>query len=231
MEKIDSKFFPVDRVLETSLVAIDKVKLRKKVWFLFFKRLFDLVVGSIALFLVMPIILIVALLIKLEEPKGPILFSQIRIGKDEKKFRLYKIRSMCVNAEEKLEKLAELNEVQGAMFKMKADPRITRIGKVIRKLSIDELPQLWNVIKGDMSLIGPRPPLPREVSQYKESELQRLLVKPGCTGLWQVSGRNNLGFDEMVNLDLSYIENLNVKNDLKIFFKTLKVLLFTNGAY
>jgi lipopolysaccharide/colanic/teichoic acid biosynthesis glycosyltransferase len=138
---------------------------------------------------------------------------------------------MCVDAEEKLADLLAYNEVDGAMFKIKDDPRVTKIGKFIRKTSIDELPQLWNVLKGEMSLVGPRPPLIREVAEYTEYDNQRLLVKPGCTGVWQVSGRNDIGFDEMVQLDIDYIDNLDFWNDVKILFKTVGVIFKPNGAY
>lgn len=144
---------------------------------------------------------------------------------------MYKFRSMVSNAEELLEKLLDQNEVGGAMFKMKEDPRITKIGKFIRKTSIDELPQLWNVVRGDMSLVGPRPALPREVMQYTSYDKQRLSVSPGCTGLWQVSGRNNLSFQEMLELDLEYIERRNLWLDIKVMLRTVKVMVFPNSAY
>lgn len=185
-----------------------KEKIASKQAFFFVKRIVDIVGSVVGLILLSPVFLIVALLMKIEEPEGPIFFSQTRIGKNEVPFKMYKFRSMCVDAEEKLEVLLKLNEVEGAMFKMKDDPRITRVGKFIRKTSIDELPQLWNVIKGDMSLVGPRPPLNREVEKYTMYDKQRLLIKPGCTGLWQISGRNEVGFDEMVELDLAYIEGI-----------------------
>lgn len=137
---------------------------------------------------------------------------------------------MCVGAEEKLAELLQHNEVEGAMFKMKDDPRVTKIGKFIRKTSIDELPQLWNVVKGEMSLVGPRPPLVREVVEYTEYDKQRLLVKPGCTGLWQISGRNDVGFSEMVELDIQYIQYLSFLNDIKIILNTVKVMVRPNGA-
>ncbi|WP_460291255.1 sugar transferase [Bacillus cereus] len=151
------------------------------------KRLIDIFGSLCGLIFLSPIFLIVALFIKLEDPKGPVFFKQIRVGKDEKEFGMYKFRSMVVDAEEQLNDLLQLNEVSGAMFKMKEDPRITKIGKFIRKTSIDELPQLLNVLKGEMSLVGPRPPLPREVKEYTLYDKQRLLVTPGCTGLWQVT--------------------------------------------
>jgi len=195
------------------------------------KRLIDILGSFIGLILLSPIFLIVAILIKVEDPKGPVFFKQVRIGKDETEFHMYKFRSMVTDAEERLKDLLALNEVSGAMFKMKDDPRITKIGKFIRKTSIDELPQLWNVLRGEMSLVGPRPPLPREVEEYSSYDKQRLLVTPGCTGLWQVSGRNSLGFKEMVELDVRYISNRNIFFDIKIIFKTVKCMISSDGAY
>ncbi|GEQ62377.1 sugar transferase [Vagococcus lutrae] len=195
------------------------------------KRTIDIVGSLTGLIILSPLYGGIALAIKMEDPKGPVFFSQKRVGKNHKEFDMYKFRSMCVNAEEKLEELLAYNEVQGAMFKMKEDPRVTKVGKFIRKTSLDELPQLWNVLKGDMSLVGPRPPLKREVKKYTSYDKQRLSVTPGCTGLWQVSGRNDVGFNEMVELDLEYIKNQSVKNDLKILLKTVKVVLFPNSAY
>lgn len=199
--------------------------------YLITKRLLDICGAIIGLICLSWLFLIVAILIKLEDPRGPVIFKQVRLGKDGKEFYMYKFRSMVANAEELLESLLHLNETTGAMFKMKEDPRVTRIGKFIRKTSIDELPQLWNVLKGDMSLVGPRPPLPREVVQYTEYDRQRLLVTPGCTGLWQVSGRNDLGFNEMVELDLKYIRERSFLYDIKIIFKTVKVMIKPNSAY
>ena len=138
---------------------------------------------------------------------------------------------MCLDAEEKLEELLDQNEIEGAMFKMKEDPRVTKIGKIIRAKSIDELPQLWNVLKGDMSLIGPRPPLEREVAEYTRHDLQRLYVKPGCSGLWQVSDRNNVSFHKMVELDLEYIGHRSLMYDLRLILKTFYVIVRPNGAY
>lgn len=138
---------------------------------------------------------------------------------------------MVVDADKKLDKLLKYNEVDGAMFKMKADPRVTQIGHFIRKYSIDELPQLFNVFKGDMTLVGPRPPLKREVAEYSDFAKQRLYIKPGCTGLWQVSGRNGVGFDEMVKLDLQYIEKSSFWFDLKIILMTVKIMIMPNSAY
>ena len=144
---------------------------------------------------------------------------------------MYKFRSMVSNAEELLENLLDQNEIRGAMFKMRDDPRITRIGKFIRKTSFDELPQLWNVIRGEMSLVGPRPPLPREVAEYSNYDKLRSQVTPGCTGLWQVSGRNNLNFDEMLKLDLEYIEHRSLWLDIKVMLKTVKIMILPNSAY
>lgn len=196
-----------------------------------FKRTMDFTCALAGLIFLTPLFIIIALLIKLEDPKGSVFFYQTRIGKNEKPFRMYKFRSMVSNAEEKLKELLDKNEIQGAMFKMKNDPRITKVGKFIRKTSLDELPQLVNVLKGEMSLVGPRPPLPREVAQYSERDKLRLLVTPGCTGLWQVSGRNELSFKEMVELDIRYIETRSIANDLKILFKTVKVLFGSKDAF
>ncbi|EOT30773.1 hypothetical protein OMQ_00477 [Enterococcus saccharolyticus subsp. saccharolyticus ATCC 43076] len=212
-----------------SIINPDVVE--KKYFYRFIKRLVDIIGSSVGLMLLSPLFLIVAILMKREEPKGPIFFSQTRVGKNENQFKMYKFRSMCVDAEAKLAELLKHNEVEGAMFKMKDDPRVTKIGKFIRKTSIDELPQLWNVLKGDMSLVGPRPPLLREVAEYTTYDKQRLLVKPGCTGLWQVSGRNEVGFDEMVELDIYYIKHLSLYNDIKIIFKTIGIMIKPNGAY
>ncbi|WP_316250726.1 sugar transferase [Bacillus wiedmannii] len=207
----------------------EKVNARKR--YLGAKRCIDFIGALCGLILLSPVFLIVAVLIKYEDRNGSVLFKQIRIGKDGKEFYMYKFRSMVIDAEEKLKGLLEYNEVSGAMFKMKEDPRITKIGKFIRKTSIDELPQLINVLKGEMSLVGPRPPLQREVKVYTSYDKQRLLVMPGCTGLWQVSGRNNLGFEEMVELDLKYIQERNFWYDIRIIFKTIKIMIISNGAY
>ena len=223
--------------MKTSTTAIVEIKrhhrvtINNKKGYLIAKRIMDICGAIIGLICLSWLFLIVAVLIKLEDPKSPIFFKQVRIGKDGKKFYMYKFRSMVINAEEMLESLLHLNETTGAMFKIKNDPRVTKIGRFIRKTSIDELPQLWNVLKGDMSLVGPRPPLPREVAHYTEYHKQRLLVTPGCTGLWQVSGRSNVGFEEMVKLDLEYIQNQSIFLDLKIIFKTVFVLFGSKDAY
>lgn len=199
--------------------------------FQFAKRTLDIVLTSVGLLLLSIVFLIISIAIKIEDPKGPVLFSQKRIGKDGKEFNMYKFRSMVTDAEAKLQELLKHNETSGAMFKMKNDPRVTKVGRFIRKTSIDELPQLFNVLKGDMSLVGPRPPLPREVAEYNEYHKQRLLVTPGCTGMWQVGGRSNIGFEEMVELDLYYITNQSNLLDCKIILKTFKVLFGSNDAF
>lgn len=204
---------------------------KPKVLYLTVKRGMDLMFALIGLVLLSPLFLIISILIKLEDPKGSVFFYQTRVGKNEIPFRMYKFRSMVSNAEDMLDKLLEQNEISGAMFKMREDPRITRVGKFIRKTSIDELPQLWNVVRGEMSLVGPRPALPREVMQYSAYDKLRLKVSPGCTGLWQVSGRNNLDFHEMLALDLKYIEQRGIWLDVKVMFRTVKVMIFPNSAY
>ncbi|QJX78753.1 sugar transferase [Priestia megaterium] len=195
------------------------------------KRTLDIIGSLIGIILLSIVFILVALAIKIEDPKGPVFFSQTRIGKKGKIFKMYKFRSMVTDAEIKLKELLQLNETTGAMFKMKNDPRVTKIGKLIRKTSIDELPQLFNVLKGEMSLVGPRPPLPREVAEYTNYDKQRLIVTPGCTGIWQVSGRSNIGFKEMVELDLYYIKNQSIFMDIKIIFKTVLVLFGSKNAF
>ncbi|MGG5795535.1 sugar transferase [Bacillus nitratireducens] len=217
-----------ETVKKSRLLAAKEVN--QKWFYLFMKRLMDIVGALCGLILLSPIFFIVALLIKLEDPKGPIFFKQNRVGKNEKEFGMYKFRSMVTDAEEKLKDLLQHNEVSGAMFKMKDDPRVTKIGKFIRKTSIDELPQLLNVLKGEMGLVGPRPPLPREVNEYTSYDKQRLLVTPGCTGLWQVTERNSVGFKEMVELDLEYINKRGIIYDMKIILKTIQVMIKSNGA-
>lgn len=201
----------------------------ESIFYIFLKRLIDLFGSVIGLIVLSPIIFIVSLLIKLES-KGPVIFSQDRIGKDRKVFKMYKFRSMVVNAEELKEKLKEQNEMSGPMFKMKEDPRVTKIGKFIRKTSIDELPQLINVLRGDMSLVGPRPSLPKEVEQFEIWMMERLEVKPGLTCYWQVSGRNNIDFEDWMKLDIKYVRERNTLTDIKLIFKTVFVLFGDENA-
>lgn len=198
--------------------------------YLFFKRAMDIIGSLCGIILLSPLLIIVALAIKIEDPKGSIFFSQQRCGKDNKLFPMYKFRSMVSNAEELLEELMEHNEMDGPVFKIKEDPRITRVGKFIRKTSIDELPQLFNILRGDMSIVGPRPAIPHEVAEYSDYHKQRLLVKPGLTCIWQVSGRNSIGFDEWMEMDLEYIEKRDLWMDIKLIFKTVGVLFGDENA-
>jgi len=199
--------------------------------FLLAKRLMDIVGAFLGIILFSWVFLITPICIKLEAPKHPVLYKQLRIGKNGKAFYMYKFRSMVPNADQQLKQLIQHNEAIGPLFKIQDDPRITKVGRIIRKTSIDELPQIWNVLRGEMSLVGPRPPLPSEVEKYCPYEMQRLLVTPGCTGLSQVSGRSNLRFDQMVELDLAYIQNQSIIRDIKIMLKTFIQLIHSTGAY
>lgn len=189
----------------------------------FFKRVIDIVCSLSGLLLLSPVLIIVSILIKLESD-GPIISSQDRIGYKGQKFKMYKFRSMVVNAEELKKKLAERNEMSGPMFKMKNDPRVTKVGKFIRKTSIDELPQLINILKGEMSLVGPRPSLPKEVKEFEPWMMERLEVKPGLTCYWQVSGRNDIDFEDWMKLDIKYVRERSFWLDIKLIFKTFFVL-------
>ncbi len=200
-----------------------------KEWELFIKRVMDIILTIFFLILSSPIFIITALAIKITS-KGPVFFSQIRSGVNGRKFTLYKFRSMIVGAEMKKKNLVKTNEMDGPVFKMKKDPRVTVVGRIIRKLSIDELPQLINVLKGDMSIVGPRPPLPVEVEMYKLWQRRRLSLKPGITCIWQVSGRNNIKFERWMEMDLEYIDNWSLWLDFKILFKTFFVVIFGYGA-
>lgn len=195
------------------------------------KRLIDVAGAVLSMIVLAPLFLIIAILIKLES-HGPVLFPQIRIGKWGRPFTMYKFRSMCADAERRKDELLRQNEMHGGViFKMKCDPRVTRIGKIIRRGSLDELPQLWNVLKGEMSLVGPRPPVPVEVSRYSLGERRRLDVKPGITCIWQVSGRSQLPFQRQVELDVAYIESQTMWGDFKLLLKTVPAVLLGRGAY
>lgn len=193
------------------------------------KRFFDICLSTAALVVLSPLLLVIAILIYLED-KGPVIYSQTRIGKDGRAFKLYKFRSMCVDADEKLKDLQKLNERDGPVFKIRDDPRVTKIGKFIRKTCIDELPQLVNIIKGDMSIVGPRPPLPNEVEQYNSYQKQRLLVVPGLTCYWQIQKGEETTFDEWVELDLKYIKERSILLDFRLILLTFKVILSGKGA-
>jgi exopolysaccharide biosynthesis polyprenyl glycosylphosphotransferase len=195
------------------------------------KRMFDIAVSAVLLMLLLPVFFAVAVAIRLEDP-GPILFRQTRVGRWGSLFTMWKFRSMYTDAEERKKELMAQNEMAGGViFKMKDDPRVTKVGRLIRKTSIDELPQLWNVLKGDMSLVGPRPPVPQEVDEYSLADRRRLEVIPGITCIWQVSGRSDIPFDQQVELDVQYIQSQSFWTDIKILFKTVPALLFGTGAY
>ena len=199
-------------------------------WNLAFKRTSDIVLSLAVLVLLFPLMLLISVAIKLDSP-GPVLFKQVRVGRDGRRFVFYKFRSMRQGAEEERPQLADLDETVGPIFKIRRDPRCTRLGRFLRRTSLDELPQLYNVLRGEMSLVGPRPAIPVEVEQYQEWHRKRLEVSPGMTGLWQVSGRSQLTFDEMCLLDIYYLENWSPLLDLKIALKTIPAVLAGTGAY
>jgi exopolysaccharide biosynthesis polyprenyl glycosylphosphotransferase len=218
----------VDELNGIPLLSTRELSIRG--WNAVIKRGFDVVVGvAMALISLLPMLLIAAA-IRLDTP-GPVLFSQVRVGKNGRLFRCYKFRSMVHNADQLREQVAPLNESSGPLFKIRNDPRQTRVGRFIRRYSLDELPQLINVLRGEMSLIGPRPNLPSEVEQYQDWMVKRLLVCPGLTGLWQVSGRSDLTFDEMVLLDIYYVENWNMGLDLNILLRSVPAVVQARGAY
>ncbi len=210
------------------LITIKRVSLSRSN--LAAKRAFDLFLATSGVVIGLPIWLLLAFAIKMES-HGPIFYKQTRVGQGGKHFGMYKFRSMCDDADERLSELRENNEATGPLFKMKNDPRVTRVGRWMRKFSIDEFPQLLNVLRGEMSLVGPRPPLPGETLQYNENHWRRMEVPPGMTGLWQVSGRSSLTFEEMVRLDLYYIENWSVHFDAALIIRTIPAVLFARGAY
>jgi lipopolysaccharide/colanic/teichoic acid biosynthesis glycosyltransferase len=194
------------------------------------KRMLDIIVSLFLLLLACPLLALIALLIKLEDG-GAIFFAQTRVGQDGREFKMFKVRSMCLGAEQRLEDLLDKNKHRdGVTFKIKDDPRITRVGKWLRKFSFDELPQLYNVLIGDMSLVGPRPPLPREVAKYSPADRRRLAVKPGITCIWQISGRAEIDFSGQVQLDVDYIEKQNLWTDLLILTRTVPAVLSGKGA-
>lgn len=215
-----------------SLAANDRI-LRARRWFQYqhgLKRFLDVLIATLGLIGSLPLWLAIAVAIKLDSP-GPVLHIQERVGLNGRRFRFYKFRSMYADAEKRLESLLEHNEATGPVFKMRNDPRITRVGAILRRSSLDELPQLINILQGEMSLVGPRPPLPREVEQYRLSDRLRLAVKPGLTCLWQISGRSNCSFDQWMEMDTAYVRNLSLKLDLAILVRTVWAVLSCRGAY
>ena len=222
-----------DRTAEQDheLVVLNrKEQLRTKKGYWVLRRGQDILFSLLALLVLWPIMLIVALIIFIDDPHGSPIFAQVRCGRDGKPFKIYKFRSMYVDAEERLKDLLKDNEMDGPAFKMKDDPWITRVGRFIRKTSLDELPQLWNILKGDMSIVGPRPALPREVELYNELQKQRMYVTPGLTCYWQIQPkRNEISFDEWMELDLKYIQERSFWVDWKIIFKTIGAVINKEG--
>jgi exopolysaccharide biosynthesis polyprenyl glycosylphosphotransferase len=218
----------MDTVSGIPLIGLKEVSIEGRD--LFLKRALDLVLTSVALIPLGIVMLAVAIAVWLDS-RGPIIYKQTRVGKHGKPFTIYKFRSMRVGADRELEQLMPFNDQDGPIFKKRDDPRMTRTGRIIRRASLDELPQLFNVLRGDMSLVGPRPPLPAEVEQYEEWHRKRLQVAPGLTGLWQVSGRSAVNFEEMVVFDLAYIQNWSLSLDLSILLRTLPAVISGGGAF
>lgn len=203
---------------------------RDSAGYLLVKRIFDIALSAVAFAVLFPFMLMIAAIIYIDDPHGSPIYVSDRVGKDGKHFRFLKFRSMVVDAEARLKDLQDQNEMDGPVFKISKDPRVTKFGRFIRKSSIDELPQLANIIKGEMSIVGPRPPLPNEVAQYTPYEMQRLLVKPGLTCYWQARGRNNISFDEWMKLDMKYVYQHNLWIDLKLIVLTLRSVVTGKGA-
>lgn len=217
------------KISEEDIEIVYGTEHKKSMVYEFIKRLIDVLGALVGIILLSPVMIITGIIIRLDS-KGPIIFAQERVGINGKLFKMYKFRSMVVNAEKLIDKLKEKNEMSGPMFKIKQDPRITKIGKFIRKTSIDELPQLFNILKGDMSLVGPRPNLPREVKKFSEYHRQKLLTRPGLTCYWQVMGRNEIGFEEWMDLDIKYIKERNLWIDIKLIIRTFFVLFGDKNA-
>lgn len=217
--------------IEAEMKVFDrKQELRSHRGYWVLRRGQDVFFSGLALVVLSPVLLLTALAVLIDDPHGSPIFKQLRCGRDGKKFYMYKFRSMYMGAEKKLEELLQANEMDGPAFKIKDDPRITRVGKFIRKTSIDELPQLWNILKGDMSIVGPRPALPREVEQYKDIWKQRMYITPGLTCYWQIApNRNDISFDDWMKLDMKYIEERSFWVDWKIIFMTVKAVVFRQG--
>ncbi|PYF06064.1 sugar transferase [Ureibacillus chungkukjangi] len=211
--------------------SVEPIVIKNNLLYFITKRMMDICLSIIGLIVLSPLLLFVSILLKFEDKNGSVIFKQLRTGKDGCEFYMYKFRSMVSNAEAIKGELLGENEATGPVFKMKDDPRVTKVGRLIRKTSIDELPQLINVLRGEMSLVGPRPPLPDEVAEYNAYEMQRLRVKPGLTCYWQVGGRSSLDFEQWIELDLKYIRERNTLVDVLLIFKTVFVLFGSKNAY
>jgi exopolysaccharide biosynthesis polyprenyl glycosylphosphotransferase len=233
---VQVKMLPELGSLQPDRLAVHKLGGRQYIGFVpvaavsWVKRAMDLVLVGVGLLVISPILAVIAVAVKLDSP-GPVFYRQRRVGKDGSSFSMFKFRSMCQDADRRLEALLAHNEATGPLFKMRSDPRVTRVGAVLRRWSLDELPQLINVLRGEMSLVGPRPPLPKEVEKYEEWQLGRLRAVPGLTGLWQVSGRSEVPFYDMVRLDLHYIRNWSLALDFEILLRTIPAVLSNRGAY
>lgn len=230
MQKVESG----DNLFENSYISFDtdtisKEDFEKSKSYYITKRIIDFTGSLVGLILMSPVMLITAVSVKLTS-RGPVFFAQDRVGKRGKIFKMYKFRSMVADAEDHLEELKDKNEMSGPMFKIKDDPRITKVGKFIRKTSIDELPQLINILKGDMSLVGPRPNLPREVEKFTKYQKLKLIAKPGLTCYWQVMGRNSIDFEDWIELDIKYIKECNTLIDIELILKTVRVLFGDENA-
>ncbi len=226
--EVVSRRVTVESVANVPILHVDQIRLERGKAFL--KRSLDLLVALVVGLVTVPLWVGAAVAIRLDS-EGPILFRQRRAGRDGGEFTIYKFRTMVKDAEARLREVEHLNEVGHGFFKIRDDPRVTRVGRFLRKWSIDELPQLWNVLRGDMSMVGPRPPLPDEVAKYEPWQLRRLRIRPGITGVWQVSGRSEVPFDEAIRLDLFYIENWSLGYDLFLLGKTVLAVLGRSGAY
>lgn len=221
---------PADRTVAGGLVAPLDIPDADSSSYRFMKRVFDLAVGGLVLLLLVPIAPVVALMIWLDTP-GPVFFRQTRIGQGGRPFGFYKFRSMCADADGRVSELAAQNEQKGPVFKIREDPRITAVGRFLRRSSLDEIPQILNVLKGDMTIVGPRPALPREVARYQPWQRRRLDVKPGLTCLWQISGRSHIGFEEWMRLDIEYLRTRSLRTDVIILLKTIPAVMARRGAY
>lgn len=226
-EKINTKDILIDRQ-QANLNRKEQLRSKRRYWIL--RRAQDIIFSGISLVLLSPIMLFIALAIYIDDPHGSPIFTQIRCGRDGKPFKFYKFRNMCIDAEDKLTALLKDNEMDGPAFKIKDDPRITRVGRIIRKISLDELPQLWNIFKGDMSIVGPRPALPREVELYDDYQRQRMYVQPGLTCYWQIQPRRNeISFEDWMDLDIKYIQERSFWVDWKIIFMTVGAVIRGDG--